>query len=275
MKKLLLLDGDIIAFKYASRVEVEDELDDNFTLLWSDPALALKQAVEDIERQKKLLKADLVFFTHTSKTNWRKDVLSSYKDNRKSVRKPIALQKLKESLAKLYRGVLWDTFEADDVMGILATDPEFYPEYRKIISSEDKDMKTIPCHLYNPAKDVKEKLVTQEAADSFFYTQAFAGDAVDGFGGCPSIGMDTAAKLLETLTGVVAAEHTFKSGAKKGTTETRWSKTPMDCPWEVIVSHYAKAGLSEDYALQQARCARICRVTEFNQVTKRVKLWNF
>lgn len=273
MKRLLLLDGDIFAFQSASAVESEDDLGDGFIVLWSDYNEAYRRAKEHIERLKEQLKAELVFFCHTSSDNWRKDVLSTYKSNRKDVRKPIALARLKQELADNYNGFIRPRLEADDCMGILATWDGFYPEYQKVIVSEDKDMQTIPCWLFNPAKDSKPRQIKERDADRFFMAQSLAGDATDGYGGCPNVGLTTAYDALDKLSGWESYEHTFKSGKRKGETDTRWRQVELPDYWSVVVSHYLKAGLSEEAALQQARVARICRASDYNFKTKEVILW--
>lgn len=272
-KRLLLLDGDIFAFQTASAVESEDDLGDGFIVLWSDFNTAFKAACDQIEAIKAKLKAELVFFCHTDSKNWRKDVLPSYKANRKDVRKPIALARLKEALSERYNGILRPELEADDCMGILATHPKWYSEYTKIIVSEDKDLRTIPCWIFNPAKDDKPYEITVDEADRWHMAQSLAGDATDGYGGCPNVGITTAEVALNDLAGWESYEHTFKSGERKGTTETRWRKVTLPDRWSVVVSHYVKAGLSEEEALRQARVARICRYEDYDFKEKKVKLW--
>ncbi|PCS22878.1 hypothetical protein BTN49_1435 [Candidatus Enterovibrio escicola] len=40
--------------------------------------------------------------------------------------------------------MLIEGIEADDVLGISETDPESYPDWRKIIINEDKDLHQMP-----------------------------------------------------------------------------------------------------------------------------------
>jgi 5'-3' exonuclease len=273
MKRVLLLDGDIVAFNAAVVAEAEDDFGDGFTVLWSDWQTALRIAREKIESLMARLKADEVVFCLTDTTNWRKDVLPSYKDNRKSVRKPIALARLKAELSDLYRTELWPTLEADDVMGILATRESFMPDYEKIIVSEDKDLRTIPATVFNPAKDTKPVRVSRADADLWLYAQAIGGDATDGYSGCKGIGVKTALQHLEGMYGYERYTHTFKSGERKGLSEERWRKVPMPDYWSIAKSLYERAGLSEDYAITQAQVARICRDEDYDQTNQQVKPW--
>ena len=76
----------------------------------------------------------------SSRTNYRKDINPLYKANRKSTRRPLCLAPLLDFVKEDYNHVILDNIEADDVMGILATqDPDKY-----LIVSDDKDMLTIP-----------------------------------------------------------------------------------------------------------------------------------
>ena len=121
-------------------------------------------------------------------------------------------------------------------MGVLATD-------NTIIVSDDKDLQTIPGRLYRPA--TKElKTITPEEADRSHLIQALTGDVTDGYKGCPKVGPVSAEKILE-----------------EGT-------------WEEVVGAYQKAGLGEEFALSQARVARILREGEWNPITEEVQLWN-
>jgi len=74
--------------------------------------------------------------------------------------------------------------------------------------------------------------------------QALTGDSVDGYPGCPGIGPKRAERLLNKETS-----------------------------WETVVAAYAKEGLDEEYALAQARVARILRWDEYNIKKEEVILW--
>lgn len=278
VKKLGLLDLDIFAFQAAAAFEEEVILESEETghfesMLHSDLTKALNTTINRIDDLAKQLKLDKVVVCITDSVNWRNSVLPTYKGNRKNVRKPLGLNWLKEQLAEHYESFKRPTLEADDVMGILATWDKWNPDYRKIIISEDKDMKTVPAWIFNPAKDFEPWLQSEEDANHFHLLQTLAGDVTDGYAGCPSIGMGTAEELLKDGKMFEQYEHTFKSGAKKGTTELRWRKADAPTPWDTVVSCFLKAGLNEAAAIQQAQVARICRSTEYNFKQKEVKPW--
>nr|WP_274017752.1 exonuclease [Vibrio parahaemolyticus] len=275
IKKLGLFDLDIFAFQ-ANATAMEEvflQNGDEYIGLMTNMTQAFDSVVSRIDEIRKQLKLDKVVMCLTDDHNWRKDVLPTYKSNRKDVRKPVGLAELKRRLGEHYETYLRPSLEADDVMGILATWKGFHPDYRKIVISEDKDMKTLPVWLYNPAKDFEPWFNSEEDADFFHLCQTLAGDVTDGYSGCPSIGMDTAKQLLKDQIMFEQYDHVFKSGARKGTTESRWRKVESPSAWDTVVSCYRKAGLSEECALQQARVARICRASDYDFKNKEVKLW--
>jgi 5'-3' exonuclease len=275
IKKLGLFDLDIFVFQAAAACTHPVTLINGNTFIFKamDADAAIKVVRSRIDAITKQLKLDKVVLCITDKANWRLGVLSTYKFNRSKTDKPEGLDFIKNALREHYEVMLRPTLEADDVMGILATWRGFHPDYRKIIISEDKDMKTIPCWLFNPAKDAQPWEVTEEAADNFHLIQALAGDVTDGYAGCPLIGMDTAEEMLKEQIMFKSHTHTFKSGVRKGETVDRWGKVPSSSPWDTVVSCYSKAGLTEADAIIQAQVARICRNTEYNFKKKEVAPW--
>ncbi|HIF9256517.1 TPA: exonuclease [Photobacterium damselae] len=274
-KRLLLLDGDIFAFQAASSSEHTVDWTDELWTLHAEPNAALAKAINNIEEITEQLEADAVICCFTDKVNWRYEAMETYKSNRKTVRKPMVLQFVKDGLAERYETFIRPTLEADDLMGILATWNKFRPDYEKIIVSADKDMQTIPCNLFNPQKDKEVRVITQEQADFFWHCQALAGDVTDGYSGCTGVGMETAKELLSSEMKWEQYEHTFKSGARKGLTELRWQKVPAANWWETVTSCYAKAGLDVSIALENARVSRICRHGDYDMKNKKVVLWTY
>jgi 5'-3' exonuclease len=275
VKKLGLFDLDIFVFQAAASCTKPVHLTNGNLYIFKamDADEAIKLVRDRIDTLIKELKLDKAVLCITDKVNWRKEILPTYKFNRNKSDKPEGLDYIKEALKEFYEVVLWPTLEADDVMGILATDPNYHPEYRKIIISEDKDMKTIPCWLFNPAKDFEPYEVSEAYANHFHLLQTLAGDVTDGYVGCPSIGMDTAAELFKAQLMFEQYEKTFKSGVRKGETVLLWGKVPSPSAWATVVSCYVKAGLSESDAIVQAQVARICRDTEYNFKEKEVCPW--
>lgn len=241
-KRTLLIDGDILLYREASAVEVECDWGDDWWTLHGD-AMEAKQRVDVwIQEIKEHLEADEVVLTLTGSDNWRKKVLPTYKHNRKGKRKPVVFKELREYAAAVYKVACFDSLEADDVMGIMATDP--HDNNERIIVSEDKDMQTIPGKLYSPIRPEEGiKDISQDEADYRHLFQTLCGDSTDGYGGCPGVGPKTAEKILK------------------------------ENDWDLVLAAYEKAGLTEADALQQAQVARILRHNEYNQDTGEVNLW--
>ena len=238
-----LIDADIVAFKAATATEQAVD--------WGDGMWTLHGYLSDAEAyienfftelQQNLGKGDLRLYLSDSK-NWRRDILPTYKANRDGTRKPLMLPVICEWMQTRYLARSMAGLEADDMLGIKAT-----RDTDCIIVSEDKDLKTIPAKVFNPAKDTEPHDISKQEADYNFMFQTLTGDKTDNYSGCPSVGPKTAEKIL--------------SGAE----------TLKDM-WAAVIEAYAKQNLSTEVALQQAQVARICRASDFNFKTKKVIPW--
>lgn len=271
-KPTLIIDGDIIAYKAAASVEKAIKWDDD---LWTLHAF-LNEGVESMEAQiakitERLDGGDCVFALSDGRS-FRYDVLPTYKHNRKDVRKPLILAQLKQHLLDNYRTYLRPRLEGDDVLGILMTSKVII-HGPKIQVSIDKDQRQIPGWFYHQGKDELVEISAEEA-DRWHAIQTLAGDPTDGYGGCPGIGMERAVAAVEAMTKLVPYTHQLKSGPRKGLMETRFAEEPADTLWDVVLSRFQAAGLSEEAALQQSRAARILRVTDYDFTRKQPILWN-
>ena len=233
---LLLIDGDIVAYKAAASAETPINWGDG---LWTlhcyeqDVAIRLDEQVDKLVNEAPVQDCIVAL---SDKANYRKELAPYYKANRKTTRKPMLLQWAKEYLQSKYNTVMYRRLEADDVLGILGT-----ANTDTIIWSEDKDLRTVPAKHWIDG-DVVE--ISQEEADYNFLTQTLVGDATDNYKGCPSVGYKTAEKILE-----------FGDG------------------WGAVVRAFISKGLSEEVALENARLARILRNGEYDTDTGEVKLW--
>jgi len=244
-KKVLLIDGDILLYKIAMNNEVETHWGDGLWTLHSDANICKADVDLVIEDLGSSLEADDYVVALTDSKNFRKDVLPTYKNNRKDKRKPLALKELREYVIKKHKGVVWDNLEADDVMGIMATEPT---EEERIVVTIDKDLKTVPCNLSSDGLNVER--IPERLADYWFMIQTLTGDKVDGYDGVEGIGIKTAEKLIKKYTNV-----------------------PLLDLWKIVKKIYVDKGYTEAEALQQARVARILRHGEYNKKTGKVKLW--
>lgn len=274
MNNVLLLDADIFCFQIASACEKETDWGDDLWTLHSDLSEAKDNLQSVVANLSEKLEAEEVLLCFTDDVNFRKSVYPEYKGNRKKTRKPLAYKALVEYAKENFSTFTRPTLEADDVMGILATMKNFRPGKRLIIVSEDKDLKTIAgAWLFNPAKHDKPVFNEPEEANRYFLEQVLTGDQTDGYPGCPGIGAETAKEILANPFGWEQYEHVFASGPRKGQTEMKWRKCEVSSQWEAIVSHYKKAGLNEEVAITQARCARILHASDYDFNRKEPILW--
>ncbi|WP_432473720.1 hypothetical protein [Amphritea sp. HPY] len=274
----ILLDGDVFTYQGASAAEYVHNFGSTYHLM-ADMEDAQRHVRNNIAQVVSDTKAKKVINTLScpSRHYWRHDVLPDYKGSRNKtygVSGPICLGDLKDWSADQWETYRWKNMEADDVMGILATDPTFLPEYTKVIVSIDKDMKTIPdVHIYNPDKDYQPWFNPAADAEKFFMSQAIGGDTTDGYSGCKGTSVEGAGAFLGDPWFWEQYEHIFKSGKRKGEAEMRYRKSESRGLWADIVSLYSKAGQTEQDAIVNAQVARICRHTDYDQSTGEVKLW--
>lgn len=283
MTRTLLLDADLIAYRASSATQRSyDWNGDGKKSYAADFEAAVEMAERTIDDYATKLKADEVLVCLSDDfSSFRKDrVDPTYKAIRDDVDRPVHLYDIKDHLADTYEFVRWTALEADDVMGIIATDPNRTDE--RIIVSADKDMKTIPGKLHQPAvyntmtgaliRPAQTIDISVEEADRFHLYQTIVGDQTDGYPGLPGAGPKAAEEVLNGVQWV-QQERTLKSGPRKGLTISEWVRTEGDYipAWLRVVALYEKAGLTEEHALKQARLARILRYGEWDGRSPR--LW--
>jgi 5'-3' exonuclease len=249
---ILLIDGDTILHRAAFGAERRIEWEPGQFTLTGD----LGEAQDRVRRELEILVSTLsahrsaFVLSDSSQRYWRNVVYPDYKQHRTGARNHAFLYPEVRAWAnECMNPVIRDTMEADDTVGILATGnvKGFEKWHRKIIVSIDKDMNSVPGLHFNPDKpDWGVYEVTEEEADKAFYTQATSGDATDGYPGCPKLGPKRARKLVDE----------------------NWPN-----PWPAIVAAYEKAGHTEEFALSQARVARILRACDYDFKTKSVRFW--
>ena len=264
MKRVLLIDADILVYTVASVEEVPTDWGDDWWTLHSDFASARLNFDSRVTRLKIDLKADhVVMALTTTERNFRKDVLPTYKLNRKTVRKPLCWKPLREYCAETYETVERPNLEGDDVLGILAT--KIGPiskvctasSVEKIICSIDKDFGCIPCKYYNINKPELGIVEHSEAeADLFHMMQTLTGDTTDGYKGCDGIGQVKAGEILAPFR-----------------VPQRDKKAHRVDMWRAVVDTFKKKGFGEEYALVQARVARILRSSDYNFKERKPILW--
>lgn len=270
----LLIDGDGFAFRAAMLAEIPTDWGDGLWTLHADANTAINRMDAELAHVQEVLGASTMKVALTDAAeNFRRSFWPSYKAKRRKTRKPMVLPVLRQHLLDNYAAYLRPNLEGDDVIGILATHPTLVPG-DKIIVSADKDFFTIPGKFWRMVDDGRETVrVTEAEADRYHMLQTLTGDTTDEYPGCPGIGPDKAAKALDTGTILVPRQHVLKSGPRKGEVETRYDEQEGFPAWDVVVSRYEAAGLTEADALVQARCARILRWTDYDYQKKEPILW--
>ncbi len=175
-----------------------------------------------------------------SRNNFRYSVYSKYKSNRIKHRKPAGLSDFYLWMRDYWLCQIYPGVEGDDVIGINAD-----PQNGDVISSLDKDLKTIP-GVHTERGGLID--ISEYEANYRFYTQVLTGDTADNYPGCPGCGPKRAEVLLKD------------------------AATPQEM-WNVVLGAYTKAHLSRSNAIQMARCARILRPGEYDLDNERPLLW--
>lgn len=182
--KNLLVDGDIIAYRAAFSGETERlamaKVDDLMTFI-IDKTLVFSTG------------NDYTSFL-TGKGNFRYDVAvtAEYKGNRKKTERPIFLDACRERIVDRWNGVVIEGQEADDAIGIAATNSD--PE-TTVIASIDKDMKQLSCWHFNFSTG-EYAFVTPDEGNRSFYKQMLTGDTADNIKGLHRVGPAKAEKIL-------------------------------------------------------------------------------
>lgn len=246
-KTVLLIDGDVFVYQIGLAVERVIDWGNDLWVNYSDLNDARETLITRVQSLIKQLGADQVRFALSCPTDegFRRGICSTYKANRKDQRKPIVHAPLREYLLNEHDTLQRPNLEADDILGILATQPT---DERRIIVSVDKDFAGVPCLFYrtnDPVPVLRE--VSPFDAAKFHAVQTLAGDRVDGYTGIPGVGPKTAEKILDGL-------------------------KPEEF-WPAIVKAYTDEGLKEEHALTNARLARILQHGDYDINTGVIKLW--
>jgi len=243
-KKTLLIDADILMFRFAFKHQKEVHWPNGAVTFVTQKTLAkidIDQFIKDL-----LVKTHCVDYIlcFTDKLNFRYSVLPSYKSNRANIIPPKLLGTLKKHMKNNHPWHTEPYLEADDYMGILGTrHPNKY-----VLTTNDKDFKSLPVTLFNWDKDEKPKKIEEQDADFNFHYQWLIGDSGDGYKGCYKIGDKKARKIL---------------GERE---PAEWSAA--------VVETYADKCYSWEEILQQARMARILRSIDYNFKRKEIILWS-
>lgn len=235
----MLVDADYVVYKSCAGAETEIDWGDDVILVTSK----FSEAYANVKRD--LLKIinnflwdvpELILFFSDS-VNFRKSIQPSYKGHRNR-KKPCGYKRVINQLKTEYKVVIMPTLEADDALGIYATQNP-----GSVICSPDKDMRQIPGKLF----DMSELMNVEDAEGKKWHlVQTLAGDQTDGYSGVPGIGVKRAVTLFE----------------EKGYS------------WKTVVQAFADKDLSEDVALENARLAKILTADDYDFDKQQPILWS-
>jgi DNA polymerase I len=186
---MLLIDADILAYKVGFKSEEDQQLSYVLASLnsavsnWLTPLVSVPFFVDGT--------CDYQLFV-TGNGNFRNEVFTEYKSNRKDKAKPTHLGSIMEHLVDNWKAVVAQGEEADDLIGIEST--KFGD--RCLIITIDKDFDQLPGWHYNPDRG-SCYYVTPEEGLRFFYKQLLTGDRVDNIIGLHGIGEKKATTILE------------------------------------------------------------------------------
>jgi DNA polymerase I len=238
----LLIDADYLAYKSCAACEDETDFGDDVIVVTSRFSHVLdmfQRELMSIAECMGLFDDFILFFS--SPTNFRKKIYPDYKGHRNR-KKPCGYKRLLNWCGENYITIMVDGLEADDALGVYATDP-IELEAGHILVSPDKDMRQIPGLLFDLTNPVTE--ITKEDGDRWHLIQAMSGDQTDGYAGAPGIGIKRAAALLES----------------KG------------CVWNTVLETFLEKDMTEDDALRNARLAKILQYNDFDHENNVPILW--
>ena len=233
----LLIDADFIVYKCCAACETEIDYGEDVIFVtsnFSDAYNAVKREIQQIQDVFGSFSKPILFFSDYK--NFRKKISPDYKGHRNR-KKPCGYKRVIRNLRIQYDVIVMNGLEADDAMGIYATQHK-----GNIIVSPDKDMRQIPGKLFNLETTQN---ITAEEGTQWHYIQTLAGDQTDGYSGVPGIGVKRA--------------------------ETLFNKEGYN--WSTVVKAFEDKGLTEDDALLNARLARILTIDDYDTTRQEPILW--
>jgi len=237
--RTLLIDGDILVFQACASLEHPTKYDEDTWILWASETETKDRCDDSVKTLRDKALASDVILTFSDPLNFRKTLEPTYKANRAKTRKPMLLPLMRDYLKTKYRSMQYRFLEADDVIGILATNDGLFDDV--VIWSPDKDLRQIPGQHLVDDEVIK---ITPEQGFRTFLMQTLTGDQTDNYPGCPGIGPKRAAAMLDD-----------------------------DCSWDTVVAAFQKAGLTGGDALLQAQLARILQHGEYETNSGVVHFW--
>ena len=223
-------DGEsYLAFRYVAQAKEYIKDKPGYSVRMEQEALPLGFAIKCVEGLINTACNELgcgeyeIYLSPTnSNTNFRHQLCSEYKANRKGLKKPINLNGIRKYLVEEHKAQVMVKYEADDALGIMQTHMDSKGETSCIVSI-DKDLLQIPGYHYNPdnhelikASDPGKIWLIQRKSGKkdlkgygflFFCAQLLLGDAIDNIFGLKGVG---AVKAYNTLSKFNDGKYAFK-----------------------------------------------------------------
>jgi 5'-3' exonuclease len=235
----LLIDADYFLYKNAAACETEIDWGDDVIVVSSRFSSLQRNLKREIDRISERFDYDNLILFFSGPDNFRKVIDPEYKGQRNR-KKPCGYVRAINWLKTEYEVIITPTLEADDALGIYQTSSD----EQHLIVSPDKDMRQIPGFLWDGTAE-HVSYIEEHEGDRWHLIQTLAGDATDGYSGCPSYGVKKATTTLE----------------KHGYT------------WQTVLDCYLKQDLTETDALRNARLARILRACDYDVDLQQPILW--
>tara|TARA_R100001463_G_scaffold132359_1_gene192981 strand:+ start:11634 stop:12359 length:726 start_codon:yes stop_codon:yes gene_type:complete len=189
----LLIDADYFWYRSAATAEEEHEYNEELTVIVGNFTTGKRTIRSELKKLQERFDSTDMLLCFTDRVNFRKSIDPEYKGNR-TKRKPCGYLKLKQWGMETFPSMMVEGLEADDVLGILATNGTIKGPH--VIISPDKDMQQVEGRLYN----LKEEWdVTKEASVRKLYEQCLCGDQTDGYAGCRGVGPKKAGLILDKV----------------------------------------------------------------------------
>ena len=261
-RPILLVDGDSVAYKAACAGQEAIDWGDGVSVD-ADMSRAVDHMSSTLDLYMDTLNASGMIVCLGNDRNWRKELWPEYKANRRNREKPVLLKECCRYLRDNHPTESWDRLEADDVMGILANSIK-----GAVIVSIDKDMRSVPCLLFNPNRPEEGvQLIDPIQAFRNHMIQTLAGDAADGYKGCPGIGPKKAGAIVDPLLPDV-------DGRVSAADLVLDFKESREKIWKKIMETYVTRGSTVCAARLNARLAHILHQPKrYNRETAKLKLW--
>jgi len=244
--KRAILDGDTLLYIEALRAQ-----DGSFKY---DPEFEVEFDYAQIEKNILSTIQDIMFNTNcvkytmylTGKSNFRYDILPSYKWRRSDTIKPVILDTLKEMMIKKHKAIIIDGLEADDLCIMDMSNEE--EGVTKVCCHIDKDLNQVDGLHYN-YKTKKVYKVTEEEAYKYLIAQVLTGDTSDCYLGCPKVGATKVPSIIDSSYMIKPEIKTYSKGVRKGHKEIVWQTyfDPSKTLEEVMLSWFIYGGATKGF----------------------------